>query len=294
MKNILLLILGVFLVSFTGTLVKLSEVDISVIAMYRLAIGGSILFVFALRDPKLYTLKLKEFNVLLIGGLIISMHYLAYFKALTLTTVTSTTLIICTQPLVALIFGYFLYREKISRAQFIALLLSFVGVGIVARGDINLGPDAILGDFLTFVAVILYVIYLLIGKQIVTKYSFIIYTSILFLIASFILFIYNLIYGYDMANFTTYNWVLLLLMAMIPNAGQVIFIYVLKYLKSSLVATAILLEPFIATVIAMIFLRESVLFAQIVGGLLIIVSVFFYIKLERMKELREQYLKSIE
>jgi len=284
MKYKLLIILGVFFVSFAAIFVKLIDAEPSVIAMYRLGIGGLILLPFALSNKDFSKLKFIDLKLIFLAGLMISLHYLAWFTSLSFTSVTSSTLIICTEPLVALAFGYALYREKIAPKQFIVLLIALVGVSIVAWGDLYLSKEAIIGDVLTFIAVIFFVIYLFIGYNVVKKYSFIIYTSLLFLSAGLILFIYNVIMGYTMIHLQLKDWLILLLIAIIPNAGQVIFNYTLRYVKSSLIATSILLEPIFATILAVIILKDVVFINHYIGGFIIIASVYIYIKLDQIKK----------
>lgn len=280
MKHKILLIISVVLISFAAIFVKLLNVEPSVIAMYRLGIGGLLLLPFALRDQNIKTLKFKDLKLFILAGLVISLHYFSWFTSLRLTSVTSSTLIICTEPLVALAFGYALYREKISKKQFLVLLIALVGVGIVAWGDIYLSTQAIVGDALTLLAVVFFVIYLMIGQQVVKKYSFIIYTALLFLCAAFILLIYNLIMGYQIFDFFYKEWILFVLIAIIPNAGQVIINYILNYVKSSLIATSILLEPIFASILALFILQDVFYINQLLGGIIIIFSVFIYIRLE--------------
>lgn len=284
MKYKLLIILGVFFVSFAAIFVKLIDIAPSVIAMYRLGIGGLILLPFALKNKDFPKLKFSDFKLIFLAGFVVSLHYLTWFTSLRFTSVTSSTLIICSEPLVALAFGFVLYREKIAVKQFVILLIALFGVSIVAWGDIYLSKEAIIGDALTFIAVIFFVIYLFIGQNVVKKYSFIIYTSILFLSATLILIIYNITMGYEMINFQLKDWLILLLIAIIPNAGQVIFNYTLRYVKSSLIATSILLEPIFATILAVIILKDQVYLNHYIGGIIILFSVYIYIKLDNIKE----------
>lgn len=284
MKYKIYLVIGVFFVSFAAIFVKLIDVEPSVIAMYRLGIGGLLLFPYIIKKRELKNIKTNDFKFIFFAGLMISLHYLTWFTSLNFTSVTSSTLIICTEPLVALAFGFLLYREKVSTKQFIILLVALVGVGIVAWGDFKLNTDTIIGDVLTFIAVIFFVIYLLISEKVVQKYSFITYTSLLFIVASIILLIYNLIMGFNLLNYELYDWLILLLIATIPNIGQLIFNDILKYVKPSLIASAILLEPIFATILAVIILKDKVYLNHYLGGIIIIISVYLYIKYDSIKK----------
>ena len=274
MKYKIFLVIGVFFVSFAAIFVKLIDGEPSVIAMYRLGIGGLFLLPLALKNKPL-KIRFKDIKYILLAGLIISLHYLTWFTSLKLTSVASATLIICTEPLVALGFGYLLYKEKIPTKQLLILLVALIGVTIVAWGDIYLNKDAIIGDILTFIAVIFFVIYLLISEKIVKKYSFITYTSLLFITAGVILLIYNLIMVYELIKFDSFSWLMIILIAIIPNLGQLIFNYVLNYIKPSLIASAILLEPIFASILAVIILRDTIFLNQLIGGTIIIIRFTF-------------------
>ncbi|NLC94603.1 MAG: DMT family transporter [Bacilli bacterium] len=283
MKYKILVVLGVFLVSFAGIFVQLTDASPSVAAMYRLGLCGLLLLPVSLCHKDIKLIKKQDFRLMALAGLMISLHYFSWFTSLRFTSVTSSTLIICLEPLVALVFGFVLYREKIARSQFILLLVALVGVMIVAWGDIFLSVDALIGDAITFLAVIFMVIYLFIGQNVVKRYSFIVYSSILFIFAGIYLFIYNLITHQNLIDYTPKDWLFIILLVTIPNAGQIIFNYALKYVKPSLIATAILLEPVFATIMAVIVLKDKIFFNQIIGGLIIIISVYIYLRREKVK-----------
>lgn len=283
MKYKLLVILGVFLVSFAAIFVKLVNINPSVMAMYRLGIGGLILLPFSIFNNKSASISFSHYKIIFWAGLMTGLHYLTWFTSLQYTSVTSSTLIICSEPLVVLVFGYLLYRDKITRKQFLILLMALIGIGIVTWGDIALSKEALLGDVLTFIAVIFFVIYLFISQNTVKKLSFISYTSLLFICAGIILLIYNLICGYNLFNFKAQDWLIIILLAIIPNAGQVMFNYTLKFVKPSLIATSILLEPIFATILAVIFLDDRLSLNQIIGGIIIIASVYIYLYLDQLQ-----------
>ena len=283
MKHKLLVILGVFLVSFAAVFVKLIDVEPSVLAMYRLGIGGLLLLPFALKNKDFKRIKVSDVKFISLAGLMIGLHYLSWFTSLRYTSITSSTLIICSQPIVALIFGYLFYRDKIKLNQFIVLLFALSGVTIVVWGDISLNQDSIIGNFLTFVAVVFIVIYLLIGQGFVRRFSFIVYTSLLLISASLFLLVYNIIMGYELFDYDNKVWLIIFLLAVIPNAGQVLFNYTLRYVKTSLISTAILLEPIFASILAVIILKDHISFTHYLGGIVIILSVYIYIQLDRVK-----------
>jgi len=285
MKYKVLVVLGVFLVSFAGIFVQLIKVAPSVVAMYRLGLCGLLLLPISLRHKDIKSIKKQDLRLMALAGLLISLHYFSWFIALKYTSVTSSTLIICLEPLIALIFGYLLYREKITKGQFIILIIALIGVGIVAWGDIFLSSNALIGDAITLLAVIFMVIYLFIGQNMVKRYSFIVYSAILFSFAGLYLLIYNLITKQNLIDYTPKDYLFLFLLVTIPNAGQIIFNYSLKYVKPSLIATSILLEPVFASIMAVIILKDKIILNQYIGGLIIIISIYLYLRREKVNRL---------
>jgi drug/metabolite transporter (DMT)-like permease len=69
-------------------------------------------------------------------------------------------------------------------------------------------------------------------------------------------------------------WLKLALIAIIPQViGHTLINWALGFLHPSYIALSILLEPFIGSVIAIIFICEHVSISSILGGVLIVIGV---------------------
>ncbi|NLG81644.1 MAG: EamA family transporter, partial [Bacilli bacterium] len=55
--------------------------------------------------------------------------------------------------------------------------------------------------------------------------------------------------------------------------------------KPSLIATSILLEPVFASIMAVIILKDKIILNQYIGGLIIIISVYLYLRREKVNRL---------
>jgi drug/metabolite transporter (DMT)-like permease len=69
-----------------------------------------------------------------IGGLVMSLSFIAFVVAMTNTTVANVVFIISTQTMFLAIFGYFYLKEKVSLISFISILLAMSGITIMV-GD---------------------------------------------------------------------------------------------------------------------------------------------------------------
>jgi len=106
----------------------------------------------------------------LTGG---SVYFLAENAAMLYTTATNTSLIVCSCPLFAMLAFALLYRhsERITRVQALGSFVAFLGMAVVVlngRFVLHLSP---LGDMLAFAACLCWVVYSLLMKPFVERYS---------------------------------------------------------------------------------------------------------------------------
>ena len=69
-----------------------------------------------------------------LGGLVMSLSFIAFVVAMTNTTVANVVFIISTQTMFLAIFGYFYLKEKVSLVSFISILLAMSGITVMV-GD---------------------------------------------------------------------------------------------------------------------------------------------------------------
>ena len=102
-----------------------------------------------------------------------SVYFLAENAAMLFTTATNTSLIVCSCPLFAMLAFAVLYRhsERITRVQALGSFVAFLGMAVVVlngRFVLHLSP---LGDMLAFAACLCWVVYSLLMKPFVERYS---------------------------------------------------------------------------------------------------------------------------
>ncbi|GFE81073.1 multidrug DMT transporter permease [Steroidobacter agaridevorans] len=78
-------------------------------------------------------------------------------------------LILYLNPTVVLLAGKLLFKTEVSRRQWLALGVSYIGVLVVFGHDVRAGPDIALGAILVFGSAVSYAIYLVYSGQIVRR-----------------------------------------------------------------------------------------------------------------------------
>ena len=279
----LLLTISIIAISFAAIFVKWSEAPSSVLSMYRMYLACVLLLpIIFVKRREFIKLSRREWLFLFISGVFLALHFALWFESLKLTTVASSTIILSLQPIVALLGGYLIYKERTSISTIMAIGISIIGIVMVGWGDFGLSSKSvIIGDILSFLSVIAVVGYLLIGQNKVKQISHWTYSFCVFFFAALSLNIYNLLVGVSIGGYDTREWGIFLLLAIFPTIAHVIYNYLLNYVNTTTISMTILGEPVGATILAVILLGESVFGIQIVGGLFVLLGVFVFLIQQR-------------
>jgi drug/metabolite transporter (DMT)-like permease len=272
------LTISIIAISFSAIFVKWSDAPASILSMYRMWLASILMLpiVWKKRSEFKHIVK-KDWFFLFFSGFFLALHFVLWFGSLKLTTVASSTIILALQPIVSLVGGFFLFKERTSLSALMTMGIAIIGAMMIGWGDFGLSQDAIMGDLLSFFSVIAVVGYLLIGQSIVKKISHWLYSFCVFFSASIILTIYNVSTGVSLSGYPAKEWGIFLLLATVPTVSHVINNWLLKYVNATTISMSILGEPVGATILAVILLNERLVNWQIAGGLLVLLGVFFFL-----------------
>ncbi len=272
------LAISIIAISFSAIFVKWSDAPATILSMYRMWLAGILMLPMVYINKKEFKkLSKKDWWFLLFSGAFLALHFALWFGSLKLTTVASSTIILALQPLVSLVGGFLLYRERTTSSAIMTMGIAIIGAMMIGWGDIGLSKASLLGDLLSFLSVIAVVGYLLIGQSIVKKVSHWVYTSTVFLIAALLLTIFNVSSGEAFTGYPPKEWGIFLLLAIVPSLSHVINNWLLNYVNATTISMSILGEPVGATILAVILLEERLSGSQIAGGLLVLAGVFYFL-----------------
>lgn len=278
-KSIVLpLIISIVAISFAAIFVKWATAPATILSMYRMILACLILVPVVLKKRKEFQrIERREWYLLFFAGLFLALHFALWFGSLKLTTVASSTIILALQPIIALIGGVILFKERTAPVALMTMGIAVVGAIMVGWGDFGLSKNAIIGDILSFLSVIAVVGYLLIGQSAVKKVSHWIYSFCVFGFAAIALIVYNLVSGVTLGGYDAREWGIFVLLAIVPTISHVINNWLLNFVNATTISMSILGEPVGATILAAIFLGERLVGWQIVGGLLVLLGVFLFL-----------------
>lgn len=273
------LVIGVFFVSTSAILVKLSEADSGVIAFYRLLFTVLLmlpLFLFKYTG-ELKVVSKRDWVFSFIAGIFLAFHFILWFESLNYTSVASSTVLVTLQPLFAFAGTYFIFKERFTVGALMGGGVAIAGSFIIGWGDFQVSGQALYGDFLALAACALITGYLLFGQVIRKRMSLITYTFIVYFNCTVVLFFYVLIKREAFYPYPAKEWIYFFLLAVLSNLlGHTLFNWSIKYISTSAVSMAILLEPIGASILAWWLLKERLMTAQIVGGAVVLTGLLLF------------------
>lgn len=276
--------IGVASVSFSAILVKLATAPSGIIAFYRLLFTVLLMLpVFLLKHrQELKLIEKKDWMFSISAGVFLAFHFILWFESLNYTSVASSTVLVTLQPLFAFAGAYFFYKERFSLKAIGSGVIAIAGSFVISWGDFRISGLALWGDILALIACALVTGYLLFGQGVVRRISSITYTFVVYSISTITLFFYASVKGDVFGPYPVVDWIYFILLAIFPTLlGHSLFNWSLKWLSTTTISMAILLEPVGATILAYFILDEPILWTQVLGGAIILVGLMMFLNGER-------------
>lgn len=188
-------------------------------------------------------------------------------------------LILFLYPSFVLVINAFLFKQKVTTIQKLALLLTYAGIGIAYFGEMKIdfsNPDFLLGSILIFLCAITYAIYIVGSGKLIPQIGATRFTTYAMLAATGGIFIHFIIRNnwnvFYSSNSTV--WLYGLLIAVVATVIPSFLISVaMKKIGSNNLAIISSIGPVSTIVQAHFILDEQMFAAQIVGTILVITGV---------------------
>ncbi len=161
-----LCLMGGFFLSWGGLIIRLFETE----DIWQILFVRSLFFITALSIFLYFTYRGQTYQIIkrsgfpaVIGGLFLSISFVAYVVSMSETTVANVVFIISTQTIFLAIFGYFFLNEKISLRGFFSIILAFIGMIVLVGDSINSG--SLFGNIVAFAIPINFTILVMIIRK---------------------------------------------------------------------------------------------------------------------------------
>ena len=260
--------LGIIGIGTSGPLIAMSTMPILTLIFWR-NLGGSLFTLpFALRHSR----DRVGVRWALIAGVLLALHFVGFFLAMRMTTVAAGTALVALQPIFAALFVK-LSGGHIPSKAWLGMIVSFVGVGLVAGVDLQISYESFLGDLAAIISAALAAAYIMAGSKAQRTLETTTYTTICYFVCSITALPMALIAGNEIFSFTAKEW--LILLGLILGAqllGHSMFNSALKRVSPAIVSLIVFFEVPVSAVLAFWWLDQKPPAGIIPGIVLILVG----------------------
>ena len=280
-------ILGVILFSAKAVMVKLAytyNVDYLTLLLFRMLFALPFYALIALfTKPKpSEKVSLKDYLWLILFGFL--GYYLASlfdFMGLQYIKAGLERIILYIYPTIVVLLSFIFFNKKLTRNQFLAILITYLGVLVTFWDEIGLSGEAVyLGIFLIFLSALTYAAYLVGSGWLIPKFGVLRFTSFAMMVSTVCVLIhYFLGSDGDLFNYPKEVYYLGLAMALFSTLLPSFLVSeAINRLGASTFSIFGSLGPISTIVLAFIFLDERITYLQVFGMVIVIFGVMFVSK----------------
>lgn len=263
--------------SFLSIKVTVEVLPPMTLALTRFLIASvvlSIIYIFMEKEKKL---NRKDIPILALSGFIgVSLYFYFENNAIKLLSASSAAIIIAVIPIITLIAEIVVFKSKLTKKKLISVILSFLGVYFIVGFNTKASaPGSIKGYLLMFAAVLAWVTYSIITKPLYKKYSqiSIVYFQTLFGTLFLMPFVFFETIKWNLVD-TVIVMNVIYLGVFCSAIAYYLYIYAMGYLGVSITSLFLNLLPVITVIGGYFILKETITVYQIIGGALVIFSVY--------------------
>ena len=241
-----------------------SSLDPFQLTFLRFLIGGCVLLPFAITHLKRNKIRINGKDLLSLAGvgfLGVTVSMSMFQFSIMMCNASTVSVLICVNPFFTMVFAHFFTSEKLDAGKLGILAVALTGIFFMFRPwDIQEGNTA-LGMGLMIGAAFVFGLYTVAGKQAQRKIGLMAQTSISFLFGSGFLLVIMLILGRPVISGIPGNVpVILYAGIMVTGVGYFFYFKAIELADASTGAFAFFLKPAIAPIIAVIVLKETILY----------------------------------
>lgn len=260
--------LGIIGIGTSGPLIALSTMPVLTLIFWRNLGGSLVTLPFALRHSR----DRAGVKWALIAGVVLALHFVGFFIAMRMTTVAAGTALVALQPIFAALFVK-LSGGHIPSKAWLGMIVSFIGVGLVAGVDLQISYDKFLGDLAAIISAALAAAYMIAGSKAQRTLETTTYTTICYFICSMTALPMALIMGNEIFSFSAKEW--WILAGLILGAqllGHSMFNSALKRVSPAVVSLIVFFEVPVSAVLAVWWLDQKPPAGIIPGIVLILIG----------------------
>jgi len=265
----------VFIWGFTAVLGDLISIKSVPLVWYRMFLGAAFILVYILFRKEKLKISLKSLLKLAFVGLLIALHWFAFFTAIKVSNVSITLAMMSTGAFFASLLEPIIYKRKIISYEVIFGLVVIIGLYIIFKVE----SEYISGILLALLASFLGALFAILNGMLVKNHTASVITFYEMIFGVFFISIYILFtegFNPDFFSLSESDWIYLLLLASVCTAYAFIAsVHIMKWISPYTVMLTTNLEPVYGIILALIILGEKEYMSPTfyLGAIIILITV---------------------
>ena len=254
-------------------------VNTSSVLFYRFSMAVLMLAVMLLVERKSFRISGRELKTLGSLGLLFAASSITYYQSFRFMDAGIASTILFVYPVMVAVIMATCFREKVTAATVMAIILALVGIGLLYRGDAGISLST-LGVLLVMVSSLTYAVYIVVVNQSSIRMSSLKLTFYVLLICMLSLLAYSFTSSdlHLMLPPSPRAWFYACWLGLVPTVLSLVLMTVAVH-EVGATPTAIMgaLEPLTAVAIGVIVFGESLTFRLVIGIVLILSAVLLIV-----------------
>jgi len=277
---LLALLGGVAILGFAAIFVRWSGAPGPVTALYRMLIGAAAITPIYLlrRGSTLRSLPRRGVLMAVLGGSLFGCDMAIWMSAIEIGGATMPTLAANTAPLWVGIGSMVIFRERKAPGFWVGVLVAIIGVALVLGHNIQATDGVARGMIMGLVTALFYASFFLaiqVGRRYIDTLSFLWIST---LSAAGALLIINIIMRSPLTGFSPNTYLAFVALGILVQfLGWFLINFAQGYLRASIVAPVLLVQPVLTALLAVPLLGERFTAWHIAGGLTVLAGVYIVI-----------------
>ncbi len=245
------------------------------VALWRCAGGAAVLVPVAARRRPVH-LSPHQWRWLIGSGVLLGLHFALFHVSLAFTSVAAATTLATAVPVFAALGAWAWLGEPASRRTLVGMAVTVVSAAALTATDVlaGTGPEVLLGDGLALAAAMVIAVSLLIARRERRSIPADQYSAVVFTAAAGALLVAVVVLGVPLVPWRGTEWLAIAAMVAGPQLlGHFLLQTVVRDLTPTVVATAILVEPVLGSLLAWWFLGQVPPAGLLVSGPLVLLGV---------------------
>jgi len=270
----LILLIGVFFVSWASILIRLCQSEPTTIAFFRMLFSTVMIFCAIPFYKGHWFAKRSDLILSVLSGILLGFHFYTWVASLKFTSISSSVVLVTTQPIFVAVLSYFFIKEKIGLTGILGVAIAMAGSYFVAHGDLKFGAAYLKGDILAILGALFAGSYLFLGRVVRPRVDLLPYILIVYGTSTAVIAILGIATNSIPMPINQADYLYLFLMALGPTIlGHSLYNYALRHLPAFPVGMSILGEPVFATIWGILVFAENPASSTIFGGAIILFAV---------------------